>query len=233
MSRFPLDPRSPHVLTGYHNRTRRHAPWLQTVLAGVLLPLVTLIARFEVRGREHIPSGGYIVAANHRSNFDPAFIALAVRRRVRFMAKSELFDGRWGLLLNMLGAFPVRRGVWDQDAFETAAEVIERGRVMAMFPEGGVHAEPVPARSGIGHIAYIAGATVLPVHLDGTHAVFSPWRKWAKVTVTIGRPLLVAKQDSPSRERSQATAQRILDAIYAAAEGGGPTGQTPDTAINT
>ena len=63
---------------------------------------------------------------------------MAIRRRVRFMAKSELFGGRWGGLLNRLGGFPVQRGVWDTEAFETAATVLRRGRVMSIFPEGGV-----------------------------------------------------------------------------------------------
>ncbi len=217
MSRFPLDPRPPAALRRYHRRTRGEVPWLQTVLVTVLLPLVSILARVEVRGRENIPSGGFIVAGNHLSNFDPLFLSLAVRRRIRFMGKSELFNGRWGRLLNLLGAFPVRRGVWDEDAFETARHVIAGGRVMAMFPEGGVQTERVPARGGIGHIAHVTGATVLPVYVAGTRDLYAPWKRWPAVTVIIGRPLTVERDCSPSRERSQETAQRILDAIYAAA----------------
>ena len=142
----------------------------------------------KVVGRENIPGGGYIAASNHPSNLDALFVALAIRRRIRFMGKSELFDGRWGWLLNRLGAFPVQRGVWDTDAFETAATVLKRGRVMSIFPEGGVHRERVPAKSGVGHIAHLAGATVLPVYLDGTRSLYTPWR-WPKVRVVVGAPL--------------------------------------------
>ena len=204
------------LLKRYHRRTRRRVPWLQTLALLGLLPLVSLISRVRVTGREHIPDGGYIAAANHPSNLDALFIALAIRRRVRFMAKSELFGGRWGGLLNRLGAFPVQRGVWDTEAFETAATVLERGRVMSIFPEGGVHTERVPAKSGVGHIAHLAGATVLPIYLDGTRSLYAPWR-WPKVRVVIGPPLHVEADPRPSRERSQATAQRILDAIHALA----------------
>jgi 1-acyl-sn-glycerol-3-phosphate acyltransferase len=214
MHRYPLDARPPRAFARYHHRTRRHVPWLQTVLAGLLLPPIGIAARVEVRGREHIPSGGFIVAANHLSDFDAPLLPLAVRRRIRIMGKSELFNGRWGWLLNLLGAFPVRRGYWDHDALETAAEVIRRGRVMAMFPEGGVHTERVPARGGIGHIAHVAGATVLPVHLAGTRDIYAPWKRWPKVTMTIGPPLVVAHDPAPTRERSQATAQWILDTIH-------------------
>lgn len=215
MDRYPLDARPPRVFARYHRHTRRHGPWLQTILVALLLPLVSIVARVELRGRERIPAGGFIVAANHPSDFDAPFLVLAVRRRIRFMGKSELFNGRWGLLLNLLGAFPVRRGVWDEEAFETAGEVIRRGRVMAMFPEGGIQTERAAARGGIGHIAHVTGATVLPVHLDGTRDIYTPWRKWPKVRITIGSPLAVAEDPSPTRQRSEETAQRILDAVYA------------------
>jgi 1-acyl-sn-glycerol-3-phosphate acyltransferase len=179
----------------------------------LLLPVLSLVSRVRVVGRENIPDGGYIAASNHPSNLDALFVALAIRRRIRFMGKSELFDGRWGWLLNRLGAFPVQRGVWDADAFETAATVLNRGRVMSIFPEGGVHTERVPAKSGVGHIAHLAGARVLPIHLDGTRSLYKPWR-WPRVRVVIGAPLSVEQDPQPSRERSRQTAQRILDAIH-------------------
>jgi len=138
------------------------------------------------------------------------------------MGKSELFDGRWGWLLNRLGAFPVQRGVWDSDAFETAATVLNRGRVMSIFPEGGVHPGRVPAKSGVGHIAHLAGATVLPVYLDGTRSLYTPWR-WPKVRVVIGAPLSVELDPQPPREKSQQTAQRILDAIHELGDVAGET----------
>jgi 1-acyl-sn-glycerol-3-phosphate acyltransferase len=201
------------LLKRYHRRTRKRVPWLQTLVLALLLPVLSLISRVRITGRENIPDGGYIAASNHRSVLDALFVALAIRRRIRFMGKSELFDGHWGWLLNRLGAFPVQRGVWDTDAFETAATVLKRGRVMSIFPEGGVHSGRVPAKSGVGHIAHLAGATVLPVYLDGTRSVYKPWR-WPKVRVVVGTPLHVQENAQPSREESQQTAQRVLDAIY-------------------
>jgi 1-acyl-sn-glycerol-3-phosphate acyltransferase len=201
------------LLERYHRRTRRRTPWLQTVVLALLLPLLTLVSRVRISGRENIPDGGYIAAANHHSVLDALFVALAIRRRIRFMGKSELFNARWGWLLSRLGAFPVLRGVWDADAFDTAATVLRRGRVMSIFPEGGVHADRVPAKSGVGHIAHLAGATVVPVYVDGARALYRPWRG-PKVRVVIGAPLRIEEDAAPSREQSQETAQRILDAIY-------------------
>ncbi len=106
------------LLQRYHRRTRRGVPWLQTLALALLLPLLSFASRVRIRGREHIPDGGYIAAANH-----------------------------------------------------------------------------------------------LPVYLDGTRSLYTPWR-WPKVRVVIGAPLHVRAIAQPSREQSQQTAQRILDAVY-------------------
>jgi 1-acyl-sn-glycerol-3-phosphate acyltransferase len=100
---------------------------------------------------------------------DPFFAALPVLpRRMHFMGMAELWRRRMpGWLLTRMGGFPVVRGTWDRDAFETAASVLERGRVLVMFPEGGVSPPGGyrEARPGIGHIAHLTGATVVPIHL--------------------------------------------------------------------
>ena len=191
------------LLKRYHRRTRRRVPWLQTLALLGLLPLLSLISRVRVAGRENIPDGGYIAASNHPSNLDALFVALAIRRRIRFMAKSELFGGRWGGLLNRLGAFPVQRGVWDTDAFETAATVLERGRVMSIFPEGGVHTDRVPAKSGVGHIAHLAGATAAGVprrHPLAVHpvALAEGARRHRSAAVRRGRRGPLARAVSPN-----------------------------------
>jgi 1-acyl-sn-glycerol-3-phosphate acyltransferase len=215
------DHKPARLLKRYHRRTRRRAPWLQSLAMALLLPLLSLVSRVRITGRENIPDGGYIVAANHDSSLDALFVALAIRRRIRFMGKSDLFDGRWGWLLNRLGAFPVQRGVWDAEAFETAATVLKRGRVMSIFPEGGIHPERAPAKSGVGHIAQLAGAIVLPVYLDGTRSLYTPWR-WPKVRVVIGSALRIEERPQPTREQSLHVANGILDAVYRLAEPGGP-----------
>ena len=77
---------------------------------------------------------------------------------------------------------------------------------MSIFPEGGVHIDRVPAKSGVGHIAHLAGAMVLPVYLDGTRSLYTPWR-CPKVRVVVGAPLHVEgtrspRANSPGRRRS-------------------------------
>ncbi len=202
-----------------HARARTRTPYLQGAAVAVLLPIVLLLARVRVRGREHLPQqGGFVLAPNHPSTLDGLFAALAVLpRRMSFMGMAELWRKplpAW--VMSRIGAFPVVRGTWDADAFATAAAVVERGRVLVMFPEGGVSPPGgyKPAKSGIGHLAHTLGATVVPVHLDGPRRLYRPWT-WPRVTVTVGAPIAVPLDTEPSRERSQATAQEILAAVAA------------------
>jgi 1-acyl-sn-glycerol-3-phosphate acyltransferase len=216
MSAFSKDSRDERYFKRYHKAAQRRVPWAQTVLLLVVVPILTLITRLRVKGRENIPNGGYIVAANHPSQLDPLFVGLAIRRRIRFMGKSELFNERNGRWLSMLGSFPVRRGVWDADAFVTAETVLRRKRVMAMFPEGGVShiGSYRDTRPGIGYVANRAGATVLPVHLSGTRKLYNPM-SWPKIRIVIGKPIYVPQNLEPTPDENQVVAEQIFDSIKA------------------
>jgi 1-acyl-sn-glycerol-3-phosphate acyltransferase len=202
-----------------HKRARSGRPWLQGLVILLLVPLLSLLARVRVRGRANVPAGGgFIVAPNHPSVLDAFFAALPILpRRLYFMGMAELWQRpvpAW--LMSRLGGFPIIRGTWDGDAFDTAASVLERGRVLVLFPEGGVSPPGGyrPARPGLGHIAHRAGADIVPVHLCGPRRLYR-WWSWPRVTVTVGEPIHVEHDPDPSRERSQATADRVLAAIRA------------------
>ena len=92
----------------------------------------------HVSGADCVPKeGAAIIAPNHKSFWDSFFLGIAIRgRQLRFMGKTELFEGRRAWLLVRLGAFPVRRGESDADALETAREILRQGGLLALFPEG-------------------------------------------------------------------------------------------------
>src|SRR6185503_17566378 len=88
-------------------------------------------------GADHIPrEGAAVIAPNHKSFYDSFFLALATPRPMRFMAKNELIAPWYGAYLVRLGAFPVRRGESDEEALETAREILRQGGLLALFPEG-------------------------------------------------------------------------------------------------
>lgn len=130
----------------------------------------------RVHGREHVLfDAGKIVAANHISNWDPPFLAAALRNQgsMRAVAKAELFKGPIGnAVFRFLDAIPIKRSVYDADAFDFAASVLERGQNIVFFPEGmrRVVGSPGPVRSGLGMLMQRTGAPAVPVFFRGTVA---------------------------------------------------------------
>jgi glycerol-3-phosphate dehydrogenase (NAD(P)+) len=171
--------------------------------------------RLKRMGREHIPrTGPVILAANHRSFFDPFVIGTMTRRPVYYVAKKELFDYSRILswLLNALGAFPVDRGASDQETIETARQILNRGDIVLMFPEGtrtrpGSLGKP---KRGVGRLALESGAPVVPIAIIGTEDIRRGWRiRPRKVRVRAGRPLNFPKIDNPSPALAGAVTDRI------------------------
>ena len=186
-----------------HARERGVSPALYTLVRW----LATLVFRFwfrvRISGAEHIPDDGpVIVAANHKSFLDAFFLGLATRRRVRFMAKIELFRGPLRWLFTRLGAFPVRRGEADRDALETARAVLEQDGLLIIFPEGTRVDEPDALGSphhGAGRLAVEAGAPIVPAAILGTsHLWLGPIPKPRRVEIAFVPPIRVTSSTDPT-----------------------------------
>ena len=150
--------------------------WRYALVRGIVSPLFRLYFRMHVSGADCIPSeGAAIVAPNHKSFWDSFFIAVCTRRHVRFMAKTELIQARYGKLLVRLGAFPVRRGQADEDALETARIILEQGGLLALFPEGTRIRDPDNLghpRRGAARLALETGSPLVPCAITGTEKIF-------------------------------------------------------------
>jgi 1-acyl-sn-glycerol-3-phosphate acyltransferase len=171
---------------------------LYALVRGLMAPLLRLWFRMHVSGAGHIPqSGAAIIAPNHKSFWDSFFIAVCTPRHVRFMAKTELIEARYGKLLVRLGAFPVRRGQSDADALETARTILRQGGLLALFPEGTRIRDPDELghpRRGAGRLALETGAPLVPAAITGTEKLFlGPIPKPRRVQVAFSEPLLVSE----------------------------------------
>src|SRR4051794_21763165 len=163
------------------------------------------------------PSGAVIVAPNHSSFMDHFFVGSAIRRKVRFMAKSQLFTPPMQWIYTHGGVFPVRRGHRDEESLITARMILERGDCLAMYCEGGRSRDgklAAEAKPGIGRLALETGATVVPVAIHGSSKVRN-WKKleFPKVTIQYGDPFRYETIEDPTREQAKATANEIFDAI--------------------
>jgi putative phosphoserine phosphatase/1-acylglycerol-3-phosphate O-acyltransferase len=182
-------------------------------LGSLLRPETMRFARFEFDALAHIPrSGPAIVAANHRSFFDPIAIAaaLAKRQRVgRFLAKRELFDAPLiGSFMRAVGAIPVDRGTGDDAPLVQAAHALAAGELVVILPQGTIPRgdaffDPtLVGRRGVASLARMSGAPVIPMGLWGTEAV---WPRRARVPLVwnlLDPPTVRVQVGKPVRLRS-------------------------------
>lgn len=182
----------------------------------IVRAVLRLLFGFRVEGAGNEPEQGpVIVVSNHLSDLDPLVVGAALRRRVAFMAKEELFRVpvlRWWI--RACGAFPVRRGQPDRQALRTALKVLEGGGVLVMFPEGtrGRTRALRPPEPGAALLALRTGAPLLPVAVLGTDDVLprdSRRVRRGRITVRIGPPVPVEAQDGGTGPASRPLVEAV------------------------
>jgi len=169
------------------------------VLKVVLTPILRVVYRVRVQGREHVPNRGpVILAANHRSFLDSVFIPLVLRRRVTYVAKAEYFDDpKTAWFFRAVGQIPIRRegGSASEGALSAATDVLRRGGVFAIYPEGTRTRDGYTHRghTGVARLALRTGAPIVPVGLVGTDECQPVDRKMPRlfrtVEVRFGAPI--------------------------------------------
>ena len=194
-------------------------PSLVYLAAGFLSwPVVHLAYRLRTTGLENVPpDGGFVLAANHTSNFDPWPLGLPLfpRRWLRFMAKSELYWWPLRYLLDAGGTFPVERGAGDVEAIEKAVELVRAGEVVVMFPEGTRQRKGLRKKwearphTGAARIAYEAGAPLVPAAIKGADRL----ARLGPLRVAYGPPIESTDDSRETTERLMAEIRRLYETL--------------------
>jgi 1-acyl-sn-glycerol-3-phosphate acyltransferase len=215
------DPRPKEYFDRFHARARTRGPSFVYELVRVFSSLYAwTLLRARAIGAQNVPeTGAAILAPNHFSYMDHFLIGVFIRRKVRFMAKSQLFSpsARWVYLQG--GVFPVRRGARDEEAFITAEAILDHGGVVAMYPEGGrsrTGSLADQAKPGVGRLALESGAPVVPIAIFGSSKIRN-WKRlrFPRVRVEYGQPLHYDPEPGATRERQQEVADEIFAEIRA------------------
>ena len=155
--------------------------------------LSKLVFRVQVSGQENLPaSGGFILASNHLSYFDPPLVGCWAQRELYFFAKKELFDHKlFGAILCRVNALPVKRGKIDRRALELAVDAVKRGEGRTVFPEGtrSKTGDMMTPKIGVGMIARQAACPIVPAYLSGTNKLSRCLTGRQRLRVTYGKPL--------------------------------------------
>ena len=215
------DPRPAEQFQHFHEWTRTHRPgWTYELVRMVLTPIALVLYRERAIGTSNVPPDGpFILAPNHFSQMDHFFAGIYIRRKIQFMAKSQLYGNPvLDYVFRVGGVFPVRRGHHDEEAFKTAYAVLDRGGCVGMYCEGGRSrtGRLGEAKPGVGRLALESGVPVVPVAIHGSLGVRG-WKRlrFPKVTVQFGEPVTFPRVEEPTHAQQLETAQQIFDRVKA------------------
>jgi 1-acyl-sn-glycerol-3-phosphate acyltransferase len=214
------DPRPAEYFERFYERPARQRPdWVYELVRLILTPYLLFVFRARCIDSDKIPvEGPAIITPNHFSFLDHFFVAVYSRRKVHFMAKSQLFKRPMQFIYTHGGVFPVRRGQRDTRSIDVAETILGRGDLVVMYAEGGRSrtGELGEAKPGVGRLALETGVPVVPTAIVGTERARN-WKRlqFPKVTVQYGDPVRFEQVDEPTREQAQAAA----DAIFAEVKG--------------
>jgi 1-acyl-sn-glycerol-3-phosphate acyltransferase len=218
------DPRPAEYFTQFHVAARRGVGWTYALARIVLTIPTLLIYRVRAVGVGNVPrEGPLVLAPNHFSQMDHFFVGVYLRRKIRFMAKSQLFGPPvLTYIYKHGGVFPIRRGHHDEEAFTTAYEILRQGGMLLVYAEGGRSrsGELGRPKPGIGRIALEQGVPIVPVAIHGSARVRG-WKRlrFPRVTIEFGEPVSFAVEPSPSRERQLEAAADIFGRVREMYEG--------------
>jgi len=142
-------------------------------------------SRIYVVDCEHINrTGGFLLASNHISHFDPPIISSVARRKIDWMAMAEFFPiPGLGHFLRAVDAFPAARDRADRKTIRSAIERLKDGRIVGVFPEGGIRDGArsllggAPLRPGASTLAHMAGVPIVPCVILGSDRLYAK-RNW-------------------------------------------------------
>jgi len=203
-------------------------PAIHHAIRWLFRPLFRAYFGMRGEGRAHVPPyGPFVIAPNHVSMLDWAFISYFLPWQVRFLVDRTYWDHpRLGTWMRFNGAVPVRAGRPDPGAIRLACAVLAAGEPLIVFPEGQISrtGRPRSAQPGIVHTAAAAQAPIVPVAIRGAFEAFPRWQRLprpGRVTVAFGRPLPPPPRVG-DRRAQQAQADGLMAHITALLDGREP-----------
>jgi 1-acyl-sn-glycerol-3-phosphate acyltransferase len=198
---------------------------------GLILRFVArCTARVRVEGLDNFPrTGSALVIVNHCSNADGtlmmAYVVPAIRRKMGWLGKEESMHWPFiGWVMRQNGVFGVRRGAGDLEAFKTAKNVLDEGRILVIFPEG--TRSPTGAlqnaKEGATVLAVRSGAPIVPIAVIGSHRFWGKGKRipriGSRVTIRVGEPFILTMRKGAGIDRHEALAAATTELMRHIAE---------------
>lgn len=169
----------------------------------ILFPIFKIFFKLKIEGGENILlSDGCILSSNHCSILDPILLGLAIRRKIYFLTKVELFKiPLFSYLIKKLGAIPVNRSKIDVSAYKKCNEILANNKILVIFPEGtrSEDGELKDIKSGVIRLSIRNNVPIIPVGISGTYNVLPKGKKFPKfypIKVKFGKPIYFNDKNS-------------------------------------
>ena len=187
----------------------------------IFLIIFKLFFRLKVTGQENIPQNGpFIIVANHSSLLDPIILGISIKPKIIFVAAAYLFEIGWlGYLLRKANSIPVQREN-DIKAIKQSLKILRQGRVLGIFPEGGIDRQKnnLPVRAGAAYLATKAGAPIVPIRIKGADKALPRGAKFIrslnKIEVEIKKPIFCSRQTHKNKEIIERVVESYIKEIY-------------------
>lgn len=202
-------------------------PWDDRLFAAFRMSFgAVLRAWFRLRVEGQLPPRGpCVLAANHTSFVDPLVLGAVVRSRIVYLMTEVVWRSRgFGWFYRWNRAIPIRTRGGNRDALRAARDVLQQGRVLGIFPEGGLSRDGLPMLGSPGAVSLVLQERVpiVPVGILGAHAAMPPGAAWPRprrITIRFGAPLLASDLDAlgggDRRQRLQLATTAIMRRIAA------------------
>ena len=187
--------------------------------------LVRMYYRFlygvKVYGMENVPmEGAVIVACNHRTLSEPPMVGAFTPREMFYAAKQQLFAFPLGIIMRYVNGIPIRRTGSDKEAIKALSAALKEDKAVLIFPEGTRTLNPDDAqiKAGVGMLAVMGNADVLPVRVDGTGQPLHSFFHRGNMTITYGKVVRLSEimdGELSRREAYHLIAQRVMSHIRA------------------
>lgn len=190
----------------------------------VISPTLRTLFRIRTKGKGHVPrKGPAILASNHLSFLDHFILGSTLRRQIFYISKAQHFDRPIrAFLFRKWGVIRLHRGEGDEKAFQRSVQVLERGDLYCIYPEGtrSLDGKLHKGHTGVARLAYLTGAPVIPVAMSGTFEALPKGKsvpRFVKCGVTFGPPIVFPKDAAKAADRTalRAATDRVMRAIQA------------------